>query len=102
MVVVSSGFDAADDWIVEQVRSRDLVVTADIPLAARIIEAGGTVLQFRGEPLDEDNVRHRLAIRDFMDDLRGEGVMTSGPKPFGPKDKQKFASALDRWLARRV
>jgi len=97
-VQVGGGADVADDYIAERCKPGDLVLTADIPLAARVIEAGGTVLRFRGEPLTEANVRQRLAMRDFMDDLRGEGVMTGGPPPYGPKDKQRFANALDRWL----
>jgi len=99
-VQVSGGMDVADDYIAENCQPGDLVLTADIPLAARVIEAGGAVLRFRGEPLDEANVRQRLNMRDFMDELRGEGVLTGGPPPYGPKDKQRFANALDRWLNR--
>ena len=80
--------------------SGDLCITADIPLAARIIEAGGTVIRFRGEPLTEANVRQRLNMRDFLDDLRGGGVVTGGPPPYGPKDKQRFANTLDRWISK--
>ena len=96
--VVPGGLDVADDYIAERVQTGDLVITSDIPLAARVIEAGGTVIRFRGEPLTEDNVRQRLAVRDLMDEMRGAGVMTGGPPPYGPKDKQRFANALDRWL----
>ena len=92
--------DVADDYIAEHCQTGDLVITSDIPLADRVIKAGGTVIQFRGEPLTAANVRQRLAVRDFMEDLRSGGVMTGGPPAFGPKDKQKFANALDRWLAR--
>jgi len=99
-VRVSSGLDVADDHIAEQCQPGDLVITSDVPLAARVIEAGGTVLQFRGEPLTEANTRQRLEMRNFMDELRGAGVMTGGPSNYGPKDKQRFANALDRWLAR--
>jgi len=102
MVQVSGGLDVADDHIAENCQPGDLVITADIPLTARIIEAGGTVICFRGEPLTEVNVRQRLAVRDFMDDLRGGGVLTGGPPPYGPKDKQRFANALDRWVADRT
>jgi uncharacterized protein YaiI (UPF0178 family) len=98
-VQVGGGADVADDYIAEHCQPGDLVLTADIPLAARVIEAGGTVLRFRGEPLDEANVRQRLNMRDFMDELRGEGVMTGGPPPYSTKDKQRFANALDRWLS---
>lgn len=97
-VQVGGGLDVADDYIAEQCQDGDLVITSDIPLAARIIEVGGTVIQFRGEALTEANVRQRLIMRDFMDELRGSGVMTGGPPPYGSKDKQQFANALDRWL----
>jgi uncharacterized protein YaiI (UPF0178 family) len=96
--VVPGGLDVADDYIAERVQPGDLVITSDIPLAARVIEAGGTVIRFRGEPLTEANVRQRLAVRDLMDEMRGAGVMTGGPPPYGPKDKQRFANTLDRWL----
>jgi hypothetical protein len=99
-VQVGGGLDVADDYIAEHCKPGDLVITSDIPLAARVIEAGGTVIRFRGELLTEANVRQRLQARDFMDELRGSGVMTGGPPPFGPKDKQRFAGSLDRWLAR--
>ena len=99
-IQVGGGLDVADDYIAEHCQPGDLVITSDIPLAARVIEAGGTVIQFRGEPLTETNVRQRLAMRDFMDELRGGGIMTGGPPAYGPKDKQRFANALDGWLAR--
>ena len=97
---VPGGLDVADDYIAENCGQGDLVISLDIPLAARVTEAGGSVLTFRGEVLDAENVAQRLAVRDRMDELRGGGVMTGGPAPFGPKDKQKFANALDRWLSR--
>lgn len=97
---VGSGMDVADDYIAEHCQPGDLVITTDIPLAARVIDAGGEVIQFRGEMLTEENVRERLAVRDFMDELRSSGVMTGGPAQYGQKDKQRFANALDRWLAR--
>jgi uncharacterized protein YaiI (UPF0178 family) len=99
-VVVSGGLDVADDYIAEHCQPGDLVITSDIPLAARIIEAGATVVRFRGEELTSVNVQQRLQVRDFMDELRGSGVTTGGPPPFGPKDKQNFANSLDKWLAR--
>lgn len=98
MVQVEGGLDRADEYIVEQLSAGDLVITADIPLAADAVEKGATVLRFRGEQLDASNVRQRLAVRDLMDDLRGAGVQTSGPPPFSTKDSQRFANALDRWL----
>jgi len=99
-IQVGGGLDVADDYIAENCAEGDLVITSDIPLAARVIEAGGTVIQFRGEPLTATNIRQRLQARDFMDELRGSGVMTGGPPPYGPKDKQRFAGALDRWIAK--
>lgn len=98
-VVVEGGLDVADDYIAEQCTAGDLVITSDVPLAARVIERGATVVRFRGEVLDASNVQQRLQVRDFFDDLRGTGVQTGGPPPYGPKDKQRFANALDRWLA---
>ena len=100
-VQVSGGLDVADDYIAEHCGPGDLVITSDIPLAARVIEAGATVVRFRGEPLTATNVKQRLAMRDFMDELRGTGVMTGGPPAYGPKDRQRFANSLDRWLSRR-
>jgi len=96
---VHGGLDVADDYIADNCRSGDLVVTSDIPLAARVVESGALVLRFRGELLDQENVRQRLAVRDRMDALRGAGISTGGPPAYGPKDKQRFANALDRWLA---
>ena len=101
MKQVGSGLDVADDYIAEECGPGDLVITADIPLAARVIEAGGTVICFRGEALTEANTRQRLDMRDFMDELRGAGVNTGGPSQYGSKDKQRFANALDRWLSSR-
>ena len=95
---VGSGADVADDYIADNCVEGDLVITADIPLAARIIQVGGTVIRFRGETLTEANVNQRLAMRDFMDDLRGDGVMTGGPPAYGSKEKQRFANSVDRWV----
>ena len=96
---VHGGLDVADDYIADHCRDGDLVVTSDIPLAARVVASGALVLQFRGEILNAENVRQRLAVRDRMDALRGAGIATGGPPAYGPKDKQRFANALDRWLA---
>lgn len=96
---VHGGLDVADDYIAEHCGAGDLVVTSDIPLAARVVESGALVLRFRGELLNQENVRQRLAVRDRMDALRGAGISTGGPPAYGPKDKQAFANALDRWLA---
>lgn len=99
-VVVRGGPDEADHYIAEHCTKGDLVLTEDIPLAARVIDAGGTVLRYRGEALTEENVRERLNVRDFMEELRSAGVMTGGPKAYGNKEKQRFANALDVWLSR--
>ena len=99
-VQVGKGFDVADDYIADQCEDGDLVITNDIPLAAQVVEKGALALRPRGELLDAKNVRQQLAMRDFMDSMRGSGVMTGGPPPFGPKEKQAFANALDRWLAK--
>lgn len=97
-VQVGSGFDVADDYIVEHCQAGDLVITADIPLAAQIVEKGGLVLRPRGGLLNPSNIQQRLTMRNFMEDLRGTGVQTGGPPPMGPKDRQKFAGDLDRIL----
>jgi uncharacterized protein YaiI (UPF0178 family) len=97
---VPGGFDVADLRIVEQVEPDDLVVTADIPLAAAVIERGGHALDPRGELYTENNVRERLSVRDFMDGLRGTGVVTGGPSEFSKGDRQAFANELDRLLTK--
>jgi uncharacterized protein YaiI (UPF0178 family) len=101
-VQVPQGFDVADNEIVQRVGKGDLVITADIPLAAEVIEKGATALSPRGEPYTAQNVRSALNMRDFMDTMRSSGVqMGGGPAAFGQRDKQTFANALDRWLTRR-
>lgn len=100
MVQVPGGPDVADDHIVEHASAGDVAITADIPLAARLVEKDVVVLTPRGEELDEDNVSERLSVRDFMSDLRDTGVMTGGPPAFSDKDKREFANALDRALTR--
>jgi uncharacterized protein len=100
-VRVGSGFDIADNEIVRQVEAGDLVVTADIPLAAEVIEKGGHALNPRGELYTTENVRARLNMRDFMDTLRASGVNTGGPPPINQRDRQAFANNLDRFLARQ-
>ncbi len=97
---VSAGADVADQEIVRQLEPGDLVVTADIPLAAETISQGGHALDPRGDFFSEENIRERLSVRNFMDDLRSNGVETGGPTAFSAKDKQKFANELDRFLAR--
>lgn len=99
-VQVPAGFDVADDKIAGHVQPGDLVVTADIPLAANVIERGGHALDPRGEFYTRDNIREHLAMRNFMDELRGSGVETGGPSSFSQADRQAFANQLDRFLTR--
>ena len=102
LVQVGQGMDVADDHIVEHAQQGDLAITADIPLAAQLVEKGVLVLQPRGEVLDEGNVRQRLNLRDFMEEMRASGLASGGPPPFGDGDKQRFANALDRILTRQL
>lgn len=97
-VRVQGGPDVADRHIAEHASEGDLAVTADIPLAAALVEKGVIVIDPRGEEYSEENVRERLSIRDFMESLRSDGVDTGGPKPFGERDKRAFAAAFDRVL----
>lgn len=99
---VQGGFDVADDAIAERVQPGDLVITQDIPLAARVLERGARAVNPRGELYTPDNIAERLSMRNFMDELRGAGVQTGGPAVFHARDRQAFASQLDRWLAARV
>jgi uncharacterized protein len=101
-VQVQGGPDVADRFIADNAEPRDVAITADIPLAATLVEKGLAVLDPRGELYDEENVRERLSIRDFMESLRGSGVETGGARPWGPREKQAFAAGLDRVLARRL
>ncbi|MFT6288232.1 MAG: hypothetical protein ACJA09_002991 [Alcanivorax sp.] len=98
---VGSGFDVADDEIVQRVTEGDLVITSDIPLAAEVINKGAHVLSHRGEQLTQDNIGPRLNMRDFMDTMRSSGIQSGGPPPLGPKEKQRFANQLDQLLAMR-
>ena len=99
-IQVGAGFDVADDAIAAQVQSGDLVVTADIPLAAAVIDKDALALNPRGDLYSRDNIREQLALRNFMDGLRSSGVDTGGPPPFSHADRQAFANQLDRLLAR--
>ncbi|MGI1669074.1 MAG: YaiI/YqxD family protein [Neptuniibacter sp.] len=99
-VQVEQGFDVADNYIVSKMDSGDLVITQDIPLAAEVIEKGGTALHPRGELFTKENIRQRLSMRDFMETLRNSGVDTGGPASFSQADKQQFANQLDRILAK--
>lgn len=94
--VVADAFDAADDWIALRVAPHDVVVTADIPLAARCLEAGARVLGPNGRPFTADNIGDVLATRNLLADLRGAGQVTGGPAPFGAKDRSRFLQALDQ------
>jgi uncharacterized protein YaiI (UPF0178 family) len=96
---VARGFDGADQRIVQEVEPGDLVVTADLPLAAAVVERGALALDPRGELYTEDNVGERLAMRNLMQELRSGGELLGGPAPFRLNDRQKFANALDRLLA---
>jgi hypothetical protein len=98
---VDGGFDAADRGILERMARDDLVVTADVPLAAAVIDRGGLALTPRGERYTPDNVRERLSIRDFTETLRGGGLVSGGAPALDARDRQRFANALDAWLARR-
>ena len=99
-VQVAQGPDEADDAIASQLAAGDLVVTQDIPLAARAIEAGAAAMDPRGDVHTRDTIAQRLSMRNFMDELRGAGVQTGGPAAFHARDRQAFAAGIDRWLAR--
>jgi hypothetical protein len=99
-IQVSRGLDAADDHIAAAMAAGDLVVTADIPLAAAVVERGGYALNPRGEFYSRDNVRELLDIRNFMEGLRAGGVETGGPPAFSHADRQSFANQLDRFITR--
>ena len=99
-VRVAKGFNVADHQIVAQIQPGDLVITADIPLAAEVITRGAHALDPRGELYSEDNVRERLAIRNLMQELRSTGDIVGGPTPFSQNDRQRFANHLDRLLTR--
>ncbi|BBP45794.1 UPF0178 protein YaiI [Thiosulfatimonas sediminis] len=97
---VGAGFDVADNWIVQHCIADDLVVTADIPLAAEVVAKGTLALNPRGELYTESNIRQRLNMRDFMETLRSSGIQTGGPDALNQKDRQAFANQLDKWLAK--
>ena len=99
-IQVPAGFDVADNKIVELTAPGDLVVTADIPLAADVIARGGHALNPRGELYTKDTIQERLSMRNFMDSLRGSGVETGGPPIFSQSDRQAFANQLDKFLVK--
>lgn len=100
LVVVSSGFDVADDEIVKRISENDLVITNDIPLAAEVIENKGQALSTRGELFTSNNIKSRLNMRDFLDTMRASGVQTGGPAALSQSDKQEFANNLDRIITK--
>lgn len=99
-VLVAAGMDEADREIARRAVAGDLVITADIPLAAAVIANGAHALDPRGEFYCQDNIHERLSVRNLLDELRGAGIETGGPAPFHPSDRQAFANQLDRFLAR--
>lgn len=101
-IQVPAGFDVADKHIVEQLAHDDLVITADIPLAAATIDKGAHALNPRGELYTKDNIRERLSMRNFMDELRGSGVATGGPPALNARDRAAFANSLDAFLRKYV
>jgi uncharacterized protein YaiI (UPF0178 family) len=101
-VQVAAGFDIADNHIVTALSPGDLVITADIPLAAEVIERGAHAINPRGERYTPNNIRQRLAMRDFLETMRSSGVVTDGPSSYSQVDRKAFADALDRFLTRHL
>jgi uncharacterized protein len=101
LLTVASGFDVADNAIVARAVAGDLVITADIPLAAEVLAKGAEAVSPRGERFSPDTIRGQLTMRDFMDTMRSSGVVGGGPPPLSQADRNAFASQLDRWLAHR-
>jgi len=99
-VQVSAGLNVADERIVEMMQAGDLVVTADVPLAASVIDKGGVALFSLSTPSTTENVRERLSVRNFLDELRGSGVNTGGPPTLSQRERQMFANQLDTWIAK--
>ncbi len=99
-VVVGSSMDEADNWIAERAGRGDIVVTADVPLASRCVKSGAEVIAPNGRVFTEESIGMILATRNLMDSLRGAGEITGGPKPFAPRDRSKFLSALDQAIVR--
>jgi uncharacterized protein YaiI (UPF0178 family) len=98
LVIVGKKLDEADQYIVEHVKAGELVITADIPLAAKIVEKEAYALNPRGEIYTEENIGEILSMRDFMKDLRDGGAITGGPNSFGPKDVERFANSLNKLI----
>jgi len=101
-IQVAGGFDVADEEIARRVEPGDLVITSDIPLAAAVVDKGGTALSPRGESFTAANVRARLNMRDFLDTMRASGIHTGGPPALSQTDRREFANALDRYLAKVI
>jgi len=101
-IIVPEGPDIADDRIVELVTPGDLVVTADVPLADRVVAKGASALNPRGKLYTEENIKEHLAVRDLLSELRDGGLIAGGPAPFGKKDCRAFADQLDRFLVKRL
>jgi uncharacterized protein YaiI (UPF0178 family) len=99
-VVVPEGMDVADNWIAERATSGDIIVTADVPLAARGVKTGASVIAPNGKPFTESGIGNVLATRNLMADLRSVGAITGGPQPFSPRDRSQFLSALDLAIVR--
>lgn len=100
MIQVSSGFDVADNEIVNRVEANDLVITADIPLAAEVIDKQAFAINPRGELYDKNNIKQKLNMRDFMDTMRSSGIQTGGQSKYGDKEKQSFANQVDRLVTK--
>jgi len=101
-VVVGAGMDEADNWIAERAKRGDIVITADVPLASRCVKSGADVIAPNGKAFTAESIGMTLATRNLMDSLRSAGEITGGPKPFAPRDRSEFLSALDRAIVRLV
>jgi uncharacterized protein YaiI (UPF0178 family) len=99
-VAAGTNPDAADDWIAERAGATDIVITADVPLASRCFKSGATVIAPNGRPFTEDSIGMTLAVRNLMHDLRSSGEVTGGPRPFSPRDRSTFLSALEESIRR--
>ena len=102
LILVKPGLDVADEEIIARVEDGDLVITADIPLAAAVIEKGAVALSSRGDLLTRENIGERLSVRNFMQGLREAGVDAGGPAPYSQRDRENFANQLDRFLTKRL
>lgn len=99
LIVVDKGFDAADQHIIDQIENHDIVITADIPLAAKVLKKKAIAINPRGEIYHENNIGSILSMRDFMKELRDGGTITGGPAPFGSKDIKQFADSLNKLIS---